>query len=37
MSASLGEIWLELGTALSLNVRGYIMHFQYLCSLLLLP
>lgn len=33
----LGEIWLELGTAFSLNIKGYIMHFQYLCSLLLLP
>lgn len=37
MSTSLGEIWLELGTAFSLNVKGYIMHFQDLCSLLLLP
>lgn len=37
MSTSLGEIWLELGTALSLNAKGYIMHFQYLCSLHLLP
>lgn len=37
MSTSLGEIWLLLGTALSLNIKGHIMHFQYLCSLPLLP
>lgn len=37
MSTSLGKIWLELGTVFSLNVKGYVMHFQDLCSLLLLP